>query len=197
MWWALRAPLGSTRQHLAWLRVLPTRSTLVWLPVLPAKSTLTWEPFFSFFIRKREKGGPSANGRVLPPVTGRSQVRVPVSSHCTDEDKARYWHLFSDPTQSRRSLHCTPLLKKRRGSLVWLHSRSALVSTESPRRPMSHPILPTEQAAQLHPTVRRTNSCTHATSPQGNTTCTHHHRNDVSENKSSIASRRYIPIVQK
>ncbi|XP_066385612.1 actin-related protein 2/3 complex subunit 4-like isoform X1 [Miscanthus floridulus] len=32
-------------------------------------------------------GGPSASGRVLPPVTGRSRVRVVVSSHCTGEEK--------------------------------------------------------------------------------------------------------------
>ncbi|XP_066307924.1 uncharacterized protein [Miscanthus floridulus] len=31
------------------------------------------------------KGGPGASGRVLSPVTGRSQVRVAVSSHCTGE----------------------------------------------------------------------------------------------------------------
>ena len=34
------------------------------------------------------KGGPGASGRVLPPVTGRSWVRVAVSSHCTGEGKA-------------------------------------------------------------------------------------------------------------
>ena len=34
------------------------------------------------------KGGPSASGRDLPPVTGRSRVRVVVSSHCTSEGKA-------------------------------------------------------------------------------------------------------------
>ena len=33
------------------------------------------------------KGGPGASGRVLPPVTGRSRVRVAVSSHCTGEGK--------------------------------------------------------------------------------------------------------------
>ena len=31
-----------------------------------------------------KKGGPGASGRVLPPVTGRSRVRVAVSSHCTN-----------------------------------------------------------------------------------------------------------------
>jgi len=36
------------------------------------------------------KGGPGASGRVLPPVTGRSRVRVAVSSHCTGEGKACY-----------------------------------------------------------------------------------------------------------
>ena len=30
---------------------------------------------------------PGASGRVLPPVTGRSWVRVAVSSHCTGEGK--------------------------------------------------------------------------------------------------------------
>ena len=34
------------------------------------------------------KGGPGASGRVLPPVTGRSRVRVVVSSHYTGEGKA-------------------------------------------------------------------------------------------------------------
>ena len=34
------------------------------------------------------KGGPSASGRDLPPVTGRSRVRVAVSPHCTGEGKA-------------------------------------------------------------------------------------------------------------
>ncbi|XP_066322460.1 ATP synthase subunit O, mitochondrial-like isoform X2 [Miscanthus floridulus] len=33
-------------------------------------------------------GGPGASGRVLPPVTGRSWVRVVVFSHCTGEGKA-------------------------------------------------------------------------------------------------------------
>ena len=36
----------------------------------------------------RSKGEPGASGRVLPPVTGRSRVRVVVSSHCTGEGKA-------------------------------------------------------------------------------------------------------------
>ena len=35
-----------------------------------------------------QKGEPGASGRVLPPVTGRSRVRVAVSSHCTGEGKA-------------------------------------------------------------------------------------------------------------
>ena len=34
------------------------------------------------------KGGPGASGRVLPPETGRSWVRVAVFSHCTGEGKA-------------------------------------------------------------------------------------------------------------
>ena len=33
------------------------------------------------------KGGPGASGRVLPPVTGGSRVRVAVSSHCTGEGR--------------------------------------------------------------------------------------------------------------
>jgi len=37
------------------------------------------------------KGVPGANDRVLPPVTGRSWVRVAVSSHCTGEGKACHW----------------------------------------------------------------------------------------------------------
>ena len=51
------------------------------------------------------KGGPGASGRVLPPVTGRSRVRVAVSSHCTGEGKARHWHPSPDPAQSGSSLH--------------------------------------------------------------------------------------------
>ena len=43
------------------------------------------------------KGGPGASGRVLPPVTGRSLVRVAVSSHCTGEGKACHWHPSPDP----------------------------------------------------------------------------------------------------
>ena len=35
------------------------------------------------------KGGPGASGRVLPPVTGRSRVRVAVSSHCTGNVRVR------------------------------------------------------------------------------------------------------------
>jgi len=51
------------------------------------------------------KGGSGASGRVLPPVTGRSRVRVAVSSHCTGEGKACHWHPSSDPAQSGGSLH--------------------------------------------------------------------------------------------
>jgi len=40
------------------------------------------------WVSESLKGGPSASGRVLPPVTGRSRVRAVVSSHCTGEDKA-------------------------------------------------------------------------------------------------------------
>ena len=43
---------------------------------------------FSQYINWIRKGGPGASGKVLPPVTGRSQVRVTVSSHCTGEGKA-------------------------------------------------------------------------------------------------------------
>ena len=49
--------------------------------------------------------GPGASGRVLPPVTGRSRVRVAVSSHCTGEGKACHWHPSPDPAQSGSSLH--------------------------------------------------------------------------------------------
>ena len=42
-----------------------------------------------------------ASGRVLPPVAGRSRVRVAVSSHCTGEGKA----CPPDPAQSGSSLH--------------------------------------------------------------------------------------------
>ena len=51
------------------------------------------------------KGGPGASGRVLSPVTGRSWVRVAVSSHCIDEGKASHWHPSPDPAQSGGSLH--------------------------------------------------------------------------------------------
>ena len=51
------------------------------------------------------KGGPGASGRVLPPVTGRSRVRVAVSSHCIGEGKACHWHPSPDPAQSGSSLH--------------------------------------------------------------------------------------------
>jgi hypothetical protein len=51
------------------------------------------------------KGGPGASSRVLPPVTGRSWVRVAVSSHCTGEGKACHWHPSPDPAQSGSSLH--------------------------------------------------------------------------------------------
>jgi len=51
--------------------------------------SLSWSTFFfgnCLFLTK--KGGSGASGRVLPPVTGRSRVRVAVSSHCTGEGKA-------------------------------------------------------------------------------------------------------------
>ena len=43
---------------------------------------------FAIYVLSLVKGGPGASGRVLPPVTGRSRVRVAVSSHCTGEGKA-------------------------------------------------------------------------------------------------------------
>jgi len=61
--------------------------------------------YLHFIFLKSTKGGPGASGRVLPPVTGRSRVRVAVSSHCTGEGKACHWHPSSDPAQSRSSLH--------------------------------------------------------------------------------------------
>jgi len=36
---------------------------------------------------RKLKARPGASGRVLPPVTGRSRVRVAVSSHCKGEGK--------------------------------------------------------------------------------------------------------------
>jgi hypothetical protein len=60
---------------------------------------------FQTVIRLPKKGGPGASGRVLPPVTGRSRVRVAVSSHYTGEGKACHWHPSPDPTQSGSSLH--------------------------------------------------------------------------------------------
>jgi len=47
------------------------------------------------------KGGPGASGRVLPPVTGRSRVRVAVSLHCTSEGKACHWLPFPRPRTER------------------------------------------------------------------------------------------------
>ena len=64
------------------------------------------------------KGGPGASGRVLPPVTGRSRVRVVVSSHCTGEGKACHWHPSLDPAQSSAGALCTgyaPLLNLNAG----------------------------------------------------------------------------------
>ena len=60
---------------------------------------------FSLFMSSFLKGGPSASDRVLPPVTGRSRVRVVVSLHCTGEGKACHWHPSPDPAQSGSSLH--------------------------------------------------------------------------------------------
>jgi len=64
----------------------------VWLCYIYV-STIYLFQFFSsyqyhFFLRCLVKGGPGASGRVLPPVTGRSRVRVAVSSHCTGEGQA-------------------------------------------------------------------------------------------------------------
>ena len=55
-------------------------------PTFYAVRILTSYSFFVVYTHR--KGGPGASGRVLPPVTGRSQVRVAVSSHCTGEGKA-------------------------------------------------------------------------------------------------------------
>ena len=54
------------------------------------------------------KGGPGASGRVLPPVTRRSRVRVAVSSYCTGEGKIWHKHPSSDPHRAR-ALCGTPL----------------------------------------------------------------------------------------
>jgi len=52
-------------------------------------SSMYFEILFSISILVYVlKGGPGASGRGLPPVTGRSRVRVAVSSHCTCEGKA-------------------------------------------------------------------------------------------------------------
>jgi len=76
----------------------------------------TWQNFRSLLMLNR-KGGPGASGRVLPPVTGRSWVRVAVSLHCTGEGKAYHWHPSPDPAQSGSSLHWVrPLLMLNRWS---------------------------------------------------------------------------------
>ena len=63
------------------------------------------DKILAFFLWLLLKGGPGASGRVLPPVTGRSRVRVVVSSHCTSEGKTCHWHPSPDPAQSGSSLH--------------------------------------------------------------------------------------------
>ena len=60
-------------------------------------NTLSQFPIYIFWSLK---GGPGVSGRVLPPVTGRSWVRVAVSSHCIGEGKVCQWHHFLDPAQS-------------------------------------------------------------------------------------------------
>jgi len=60
---------------------------------------------FSDYMISEYCGGPGASGRVLPPVIGRSRVRVAVFSHCTGEGKACHWHPSPDPAQSGSSLH--------------------------------------------------------------------------------------------
>ena len=51
-------------------------------------------------VRGLGKGGPGASGRVLPPVTGRSRVRVAVSSHYTGKGKANF-QLFPSSSNSK------------------------------------------------------------------------------------------------
>ena len=55
---------------------------------MKSRLTMVNSGFCVSCIDENEKGGPGASGRVLPPVTGRSRVRVAVSSHCTGEGKA-------------------------------------------------------------------------------------------------------------
>ena len=75
------------------------------------------------------KGGSGASGRVLPPVTGRSQVRVAVFSHCTGEGKACNWHPSPNPAQNGSSLHWVrPLI------YVWV---AILICNATPRWPHS------------------------------------------------------------
>ena len=84
------------------------------------------------------KGGPGASGRVLPPVTGRSWVRVVVSSHYTGEGKACHRHPSPDPAQSRSTLHWVrPFLvrfkKKYSLTLDHLLKKKGVPSAESSR----------------------------------------------------------------
>jgi len=72
------------------------------------------------------KGGPGASGRVLPPMTGRSRVRVAVSSHCIGEGKACHWHPSPDPAHSGSSLHWVrPFFSRCIANILTLHLSSA------------------------------------------------------------------------
>jgi len=79
---------------------------------------IVWLIFGLYWIIN-QKSRPGASGRVLPPMTERSRVRVVVSSHCTGKGKACHWHTSPDPAQSGSSLHwvrpfniCTHMILK-------------------------------------------------------------------------------------
>ena len=114
-----------------WASTFCTQGTHFWTPRGGGSSLFSWVHWVSFelstqviswsvlssrpinhdYLDWSVKGGPGASGRVLPPVTGRSRVRVAVSSHCTGEGKACHGHPSPDPAQSGSSLHWVrPLL---------------------------------------------------------------------------------------
>ena len=72
-------------------------SKIIYLITLLGQALSLFCLFFLFLGVHILKGRPGASGRVLPPVTGRSGVRVTVSSHCTGEGKACHWHPSPDP----------------------------------------------------------------------------------------------------
>ena len=63
-------------------------------------------------------------------MTGRSRVRVAVSSHCTGEGKACHWHPSPDPAQSGSSLHWVrPLFSTEKADWGLLDSFYQLISS--------------------------------------------------------------------